>query len=533
MGAQPAIVRQLTEQHLPIFSHTIREFRRALMEPVLNWKTIGNIILKDPGMVLHTLQQLKSGSKRAASLEVTDISQAVMLLGLERVKQLTNGLPVIEQTLNEDITVKYTKAVYRAIHAAYHARNWAQWRNDFSPEEVYIATLLHSIPELALWVSAPKKIHHLRKRIYKDGMSPDEAHHITLGQSLQHYGRKITSDMQLPSFLHDVFRPENSTLPRVQGVLLAVQLAEIVEFGWYSEEVNRIITQVADYINKGVDDTRQIVHQNALIVAHKWPYKTVRPVASLLALIPSDDDVLIDTEFPNVREGQPVTQSNTATKPELRAVVSQTKAEVPHQPGSITLETPVKKPVMTDKLEDEAPALESAVCFSPQPALFTRAVKELEAGMGTLSVSEIIRIAVHAIHDGLAFHRVVYATQPLTRPYLEARFMAGTDNDPAFNSFRIKLDKLNLFSRLLEKPACIWIHDDNRNKYWQSVPSEFKVLVKVNSFCATSIFVNSKPMGLFYADRHSKDCKIDKQAFTLFRHISQLTAKCLAAGSAF
>lgn len=103
---------------------------------------------------------------------------------------------------------------------------------------------------------------------------------------------------------------------------------------------------------------------------------------------------------------------------------------------------------------------------------------------------------------------------------LEARFMAGTDNDPTFNSFRIKLDQLNLFARVLEKSACIWINDENRNRYWHSIPSEFKLFVKVNSFCAASVSVDSKPIGVFYADWHSKDCKIDKQAFILFRHIS-------------
>ncbi|MGD8939695.1 MAG: HDOD domain-containing protein, partial [Gammaproteobacteria bacterium] len=102
MGAQPAIEQQLTQQHLPVFSHTLREFRRALMEPEVNWKTIGNIVLKDPGLVLQTFQQLNSGSKRATRLEVSDISQAVMLLGMERVKQLTQGLQVLEQTLSVD-----------------------------------------------------------------------------------------------------------------------------------------------------------------------------------------------------------------------------------------------------------------------------------------------------------------------------------------------------------------------------------------------------------------------------------------------
>lgn len=532
MGAQPAFELQIPEQHLPIFSHTIREFRRALMEPILNWKTLGNIILKDPGLVLQTIQQLNSGSKRATSPEVSDMAQVVMLLGMDRVKQLTRGLPVIEQTLSDNIAIKYTKAVYRAIHAAYHARNWAQWRNDFAPEEVYIAALLHSIPELALWVSEPQKIHQLRQRIYKDGMLPDEAHHITLGQSLQHYGRKLTFDMQLPSFLFDVFRPENASLPRVQGVLLAVQLANAVEFGWYSEKVTNILAQVAELINKSLDETIQIVHQNALIVARKWPYKTVRPMASMLALIPSDDDMLIAAEFPDVLEAEETTQpGGTTAKANLRAVVSQAKDDDKGKFGSITIETASKNPAMKHESAKANYDIESVICFTPQPALFTKAVKELEARKGTIDISEIIRIVVHAMHDGLGFHRVVFATRPLSRPYLEARYMAGTDNDPAFNRFRINLDNHNLFSRMLEKPSAIWINDDNRNRYWQSIPGEFKVLVKVNSFCAASIHVDSKPMGIFYADRHSKDCGIDKKAFTLFRHIGQLTAKCLAARS--
>ena len=530
MSAQPAIEQQLTEQHLPIFSNTIREFRRALMEPVVNWKTISNIIIKDPGLVLHTLQQLHSGARRAKSLEVTDMSQAVMLLGMERVKRLTQGLPVIEQTLKDDTAVKYTKAVYRAVHAAYHARNWAQWRNDYAPEDVYIATLLHSIPEFALWVSEPKKIQQLRRRIYKDDMSPDEAHHITLGQSLQHYGRKLISDMQLPAFLLDVFRPENARQPRVQGVLLAVQLAESVEFGWYSEKVSEVLTQVAEYINKSLDETIHIVHQNALLVARKWPYKTIRPMAAWLALIPADDDVLITAEFPDESETrhatQPVSKNTTSG---LHAVTSNTAGP---KRGSISIDPPAKKSVQLGKkaanVETEG---ELAVCFSPQPAVFARAIKELEAGKGTLGASEILRIVVHAIHDGIGFHRVVFATQPLTRSYLEAKFMAGTDNDLVFNQFRIPLDNHNLFARVLEKPSCVWINDENRKRYWQSVPSEFKVLSKVNSFCAASIHVDSKPMGLLYADRHSVDCKIDKKAFTLFRHVSQLTAKCLAARS--
>ena len=125
MSAQPVIVQQLTEHRLPIFAHTAAAFRREIKEPILNWGTIGEIILKDPGLVLETLQQLMASSRRARSLEVTDMSQAAMLMGVDRVKSLIDGVPIVEETLSEEDAVRFTRAVNRAFHAAFQARNWA------------------------------------------------------------------------------------------------------------------------------------------------------------------------------------------------------------------------------------------------------------------------------------------------------------------------------------------------------------------------------------------------------------------------
>ncbi len=528
MGAQLAIVQQITEKHLPIFAHTAEAYRRALAEPVLNWRTLGDIILKDPGLVLQTLQCLKSASRRAASLEITDMSQAAMLLGMQRVKDLTRSLPVLEQSANANTISNYTKAVNRAFHAAYYARNWAQWRNDPAPEEVFIATLLHSAPELALWISAPETMQQLRRRIFREGMSADDAHHITLGQSLQHYGREASANLQLPPFLQDVFRPENAHLPRVQGVLLAVRMANTVEFGWNTKKVLRIIEQVAEHINKGVDDTISIIHQNAAIAARNSPFTSVRSAAAWLALIPSDDNTLILDEFPD----QEVT-SKSITKPvtaiKVTAQTLEPRAAEPRSSGSVSLIKSEPHPELLPTSEDEELETHSLVCINPQPAIFAKAVQDLEAGMGVLNATQIIRLALHGMHEGAAFHRVVFAAQATKRPYLEAKFMSGTDNDSAFNNFQIKLDNVNLFSRLLEKPSNLWINEDNRSKYWSLVPPEFKVLVRINSFCAMSVHVNAKPVGLFYADRHSIDCRIDKQGYTMFKHLGQLAARCLAA----
>lgn len=60
------------------------------------------------------------------------------------------------------------------------------------------------------------------------------------------------------------------------------------------------------------------------------------------------------------------------------------------------------------------------------------------------------------------------------------------------------------------------------------MPDDVKTRIKTNSFFAMSIHVRDKPVGLFYADRRSLDCKLDEQAYKQFRQICQFAAKGLA-----
>ena len=546
MGAQPVIAQQSATQLLPVYAHSAKAFRDALSDTVINWNTIGKIILTDPGLMLQTFRQLRAGSKRATSFEITGMSQMLMLMGVDRVKRLTSGLPILEKTLTGNSLTGYNRTVNRAYHAAFQARNWAQWRNDYAPEEVFIATLLYSVPELVLWINAPEKMQQLRRRIYKEGTAPLEAEQLTLGQSLREIWLTATSDVQLPAFVQDVHNPETASSPREQTAILALQLANLVEFGWYTEKVDGIIEQVAHYLNKHPDQATRIIHINAVNIAHDFPYSTVRPAAALLPLIPTADNRLLLEEFPHVEKQppSPVLDGRRATpeardgsgmrraaegKPELREVGPVPAGKIKRDPGAAVIEQPKIKPQGHPQTDTKISAVASVVTLSPQPSLLAEAVQRLEAGMGKLTANEIIQLAVNAMQKGIGFHRVVFAALSSNRLYLEARCITGGEFDPAFNQFKVKLDKHNLFGRILEKPSSIWINDENRTKYWQSIPSEFKVLIKTNSFCVMSVHLNGKAVGLFYADRCSPDNKIDKQSFTLFRHLGLMAARCLAS----
>jgi HD-like signal output (HDOD) protein len=488
VSANPAIsIEQLTDRPLPIFGHSAQAFRQLQAEPNAPWGRYGDIILKDPGLALCTLQELHAASSKR-SAEIAGMEQAAMLLGLERVQKLPHGAPQMERSLTGVAKAGFARAATRAFHAAFQVWDWAHIIKEHAPEEMLLAALLHDVAEMALWVAAPEQMHLFRKLMLKDGIATDEAQYLAFGESLEHFSRGIATRWHLPQLVHEALRPENAGNRRVQGVMLAVQLARAAERGWYWEKINRLLPQIAEYLGAGEADTATHLHNNAVRAAREAAFYGARPAAALLPLLPGGDHVLIQDEFPD--EAKPG---------EKTAPASNSTEEAAH----------------------------TTVCLLPQPVVFTQMVEELEASLGKLSMNDIMRRVLHGMHDGAGLNRVVFAMLTPDGKKLQARYMIGSDNDPAFNRFEIVLDKPHLFTRLMEKPQSLWINDGNRQKFWPLVPDIIKLLIKTDTFCAMSFHVRGKPIGLFYADRHSAECHLDEHTYQRFRQLSQLAAKGL------
>ncbi|BCL75193.1 hypothetical protein JHS3_09290 [Jeongeupia sp. HS-3] len=150
-------------------------------------------------------------------------------------------------------------------------------------------------------------------------------------------------------------------------------------------------------------------------------------------------------------------------------------------------------------------------------------------GLQGLPANQVMRLAVKALLDGLQMRRVLFAMPQ--NGLLTARFCVGAaENDPLRN-LSLPLTESHLFSQLLQKPQAVWLSGESRAKLTPQLPASVLAQVGDEDFCAMSLFVGDKAVGMLFADR-APASPIDAQTYQYFKQICQLTSRALASRTA-
>ncbi|BBD77301.1 HDOD domain-containing protein [Hydrogenophilus thermoluteolus] len=238
---------------LPLLRQSKRKIdEEATHATEINLHQLAEVVIGDPILTLRTLVQLQQ-SKKGETRELTSITSALMMLGIQPFLHQIHALPTVESALaDQPVALKWLLSrVARARKAAHYAHDWAVLRRDINAEEVTVAALLYEINEILLWLFAPKLMFlmlSLRKRF------PD--HPIEVLQ------RKVfnTTDLELrdaaiarfnlPTILKELMNPQNAENPRTRTVLLATRLARhLGRKGWQHPKLEADIEAIEQLVH--------------------------------------------------------------------------------------------------------------------------------------------------------------------------------------------------------------------------------------------------------------------------------------------
>ncbi|WKJ90023.1 HDOD domain-containing protein [Methylomonas montana] len=234
-------------QEMPIFSNTAQNIYAALDDRKKGAMELATVILQDPNLTAKLLKVGNSPYYNPSKQKMSTVSRAIVVLGAEVIRELTLACSFFEAILSSANKERANREIAQALHAAVQARELAITVRDTSPEEVFVAALLHNIGHIAFWCSnnpQSRKVHDL---IEKSRLNSREAEKAVLGFTLWDLGKKLSKSWRLGGLIEEAIVTPNSDDKRVQMVQMGHRICDALKAGRDSEAMQECLEKIAAF----------------------------------------------------------------------------------------------------------------------------------------------------------------------------------------------------------------------------------------------------------------------------------------------
>ncbi len=460
-----AWVRRITDSEMPIFGRTVQEVVSVSQDDDSSAAQLGQAVLKDAAMTTQVLKLANSASYKPAGQRFSTISRAIMMLGFDTVRSMCLTVTLIDSLVQGVHREHLVKEMARSLHAATQAQVVASEMGDPSPEEVFIATLLYHIGDLAFWCFCGDEGDALDEALRVPGRSPEKAQREILGFTLRELGSALAREWALSEWLQAIIR--NPDLPdrRSRCLILSRQLAEATEQGWGGKKVAALIRSLADLA--GCDEAQLIekLHQGAKFAVQNSASYGAALVGRAIPL-PADVEI-----------GELV--NDVAASPDFPL---------------------------------------------PDPALQLKILRELTGlTRQQADFNMVMEMILEGIHRGIGMDRALFALMTPDRKGLRAKYVLGDQDGLLFKGFRFDLQKRDsgILSYCMSREESLWLDRNSPKEIANQLSDHLVERLGTRSFYLAPIVVKSKVIGVFYTDRLPSGRKLDADAFDSFTHFTQ------------
>ncbi|WP_374353545.1 hypothetical protein [Chitinimonas sp.] len=247
----------------------------------------------------------------------------------------------------------------------------------------------------------------------------------------------------------------------------ALRLAHRLQLGWWQEGVADDVHLAAHTLGVEQAEAWQLVCATMLDFARNdWPYAQIFPPARWLPMVAG--------EWP---------------KPQAKAAPAQAPVVAP-------------KPGLPDILRELSRASDAGGSFN-----------------------QIMGLAIRGISEGIGLERIIFGLLLAGQNALKTRYVVGAAQDDPMRAFQVDLTAPHVFTKLMLKPQSIWINRSNRAQFDALLPRSLKQTAGEVDFFAMSLFVDDKPVGLFYAD--NRGGSLHESQYTQFKQVCLITGQSL------
>lgn len=213
---------------------------------------LSEVILHDPLLTLRVLAYIESHRRQRQTTDITTIDRAIMMIGMTPFFRDFQHLPIAEEQLkaHPQALLGLLRAINRARQAAHWAHNWAILRRDVDVDEITLATLLHDLAELLMWLFAPTlALAVAQTQLAQPHQRSAHIQSAIYGVPLYRLKLELAKAWRLPDLLVQLMDDQHADNPRVRNVKLAVDLARHSANGWHDAALPDDFTAIRDLLH--------------------------------------------------------------------------------------------------------------------------------------------------------------------------------------------------------------------------------------------------------------------------------------------
>lgn len=461
-------IQHISQMEMPSLANVLRDLAKLADNSESNIQDLSEVILKDTSLTSQVIRVANSAQYNPSGQSVATVSKAIINIGFNEVRSIGLSASVIDGLLSKNTNNALLAIMGQSFHAATQAKNMAFDQSPDVREEIFVATLLLNLGEMAFLACNLSQVQDYIEKVAENPKQVREIGREINGIGFGSITKGLAKEWNLGSLLQSVLNNPDKTDMKQIPIFLGDRLSREIGRGWKSVEVRQIVAEIGQFTGLSEKETKELILKGADATMAAARIYGAEKISDFIP-----------------------TRSALEAKNRIR------------QTGKTQIEIQMA---------------------------YLQELTQL--AMDHANINQILSKSVEALHVGLKLKRPVIMLINTERTHVIARYVGDTRLDHWTKVFRMPVTEDNpeprdLFSIVATRKTAQWLDDSEASRALRYDPLAH--FLPTGHCFAAPLLANSRLIGVVYADSEGEALSESQfKQFQLFTNQANLAVALLS-----